>query len=266
MHKILLAFFLLVFFLFPKSEVFAASCSSVGVDIYTTNQAGTRVGPVQNTPFNIQITDPKIKIGTKYKIVLSRLIYSFDTYELTAVEDAKMVGLGAVTAMNPGGPYYFTVYETSGGRDVEKCRSNNFEIISTAAAIAGPAAFVNLCAGPNPPPTCTKGSGLSCDPKQGTIGPGNGIYTAIGCIPTEPKEFIEGTLKFATLAAGGVAFIIMLLAALQMITAEGNPESIKAGQEKFYSAIIGLLLIIFSILLMQVIGVDILGLPGFGRQ
>lgn len=70
--------------------------------------------------------------------------------------------------------------------------------------------------------------------------------TAIGCIPSQPQKLVEGLLKYGTFAAGGIAFLIMILAALQMITAEGNPESIKAGQEKFYSAIIGLLLIIFQ--------------------
>lgn len=92
-----------------------------------------------------------------------------------------------------------------------------------------------------------------------------GMMTAIGCIPSEPKALVEGLLKYGSFAAGAVAFIIMIIAALQMITAEGNPESIKGAQEKFYSAIIGLLLIIFSVLLLQFIGVDILGLPALTR-
>lgn len=113
---------------------------------------------------------------------------------------------------------------------------------------------------------CTGGKGLQC--KEGKIveTDGDGIMTAIGCVPTQPQKLVEGLLKYGTFAAGGIAFLIMILGAIQMITAEGNPESIKHAQERFYSAIIGLLLIIFAVLLMQVIGVDILGLPGFGPQ
>jgi hypothetical protein len=89
--------------------------------------------------------------------------------------------------------------------------------------------------------------------------------TAIGCVPTEPKAFVEGVLRVVSLAAGGIALVLMILAALGMVTSEGNAEALKEAQERFYYAIIGLLVIIFSVLLLQVIGVDILGLPGFSR-
>ena len=124
---------------------------------------------------------------------------------------------------------------------------------AAAAVPAAPAA--TPCTDPK---TCTSGKGLRC-------GGGEGILTAIGCVPTKPQALVEGLLKYGTVAAGAIAFLLMILGALQMITAEGNPESIKHAQERFYSAIIGLLLIIFSVLLMQVIGVDLLGLPGFAR-
>ncbi len=127
------------------------------------------------------------------------------------------------------------------------------------------------------------GGGIPCNTKSGrektrteTIDPTSvnakedriyydGILTAIGCVPTQPKAFVEGVLKFVTFFSGGLALLLMILGALQMITAEGNPENINAAREKFYSAIIGLLFIVFAVLLLQVIGVDILGLPGFTR-
>lgn len=153
----------------------------------------------------------------------------------------------------------------STGRATNQCLK--LSTTGTPGAPGAPGAAAAPAATPCTGPTCTSGSGQRCDPaNQGAISPtGKGIYTAIGCVPTEPQQFIEGLLKYGTFAAGGIAFIIMLLASLQMITAEGNPENIKHAQEKFYSAIIGLLLIVFSVLLMQVIGVDILGLPGFER-
>jgi len=127
------------------------------------------------------------------------------------------------------------------------------------------------------PAKCTTGQGTRCNLRDGSpipplvpgakavAIPNSGILTAIGCVPTQPQALVEGLIRYGTLAAGGVAFLLMILGAIQMITAEGNPETIKHAQERFYSAIIGLLLIIFSVLLMQVIGVDILDLPGFSR-
>ena len=92
-----------------------------------------------------------------------------------------------------------------------------------------------------------------------------GISTAIGCVPTQPIDFVNGFIKFISLLAGGVALLLMIWGAVQMITSAGDAERLKVGQQTFTSAIIGLLFVIFAILLMQIIGIDILGIPGLGR-
>ncbi|MCL4366739.1 hypothetical protein M1563_01070 [Patescibacteria group bacterium] len=89
------------------------------------------------------------------------------------------------------------------------------------------------------------------------------VDTAFGPIPTDPTGFVQTILKFAIAVGGGVALILMALGAIQMITSTGNPEAVKKGQEQFTSAIIGLLFIIFSVMLLQIIGVSILNIPGF---
>lgn len=99
-------------------------------------------------------------------------------------------------------------------------------------------------------------------PSAGISCPG-GLETAIGCIPTDPTEFVKGFLKFAVAIAGGIALLIMVFGSFKMITSAGNPDSLKEGQEMFTNAIIGLLFIIFSTLLLKIIGVDILGLGKF---
>lgn len=129
----------------------------------------------------------------------------------------------------------------------------------------------------------TGGTGDKCDPKDPSYnaekaakectssgGPdvlcdlGNkenpGIRTAIGCIHTSPVGFIKDFLKFIIGIAGGLAFLMMLLGAFQMLTSAGNPDTLAAGKDRLTSAIIGLLFVIFSVLLLQIIGVDILGL------
>ena len=105
-------------------------------------------------------------------------------------------------------------------------------------------------------PTCTSAGG---DPCPG----GQGIKTAIGCIHTDPAGFVKDFLSFAVGTSGGLAFLMMLLGAFQMLTSAGNPETLQAGRDRFSSAIIGLLIVILAVLFLKIIGVDILGIPGF---
>lgn len=111
-------------------------------------------------------------------------------------------------------------------------------------------------------------AGVSCDPKNPLDVNGEpqgvgGIWTAIGCVPTEPTALIQGILKVAVGAGGGIAFLLMLSGVFQLITSQGNPEALKKGSEQIQSAIIGLLFIIFSVILLKIIGVDILSIPDF---
>lgn len=106
---------------------------------------------------------------------------------------------------------------------------------------------------------CTTSAGIPCPDGS------EGIQTAIGCVHTKPVAFISDALRFIAGIAGGIAFLLMLTGAFQMITSSGNPETLNAGRERFTSAIIGLLFIIFSVLLLQIIGVDILGLEQYFR-
>ncbi len=90
-----------------------------------------------------------------------------------------------------------------------------------------------------------------------------GFKTAIGCIHTSPVTLTRDVLTFVAAISGGLAFLMMLLGAFQMLTSQGNPDSLNAGRERLTSAVIGLLFVIFSVLLLRVIGVDILGLGKF---
>ena len=102
---------------------------------------------------------------------------------------------------------------------------------------------------------CTSAKGEECEDKT--------LKTAIGCINTEPGKLVSGLVKVATAAGGAIALLLMILGSLKMILSGGSPDRLKEGREQFTSAVIGLLFIIFSVLLLQVIGVDILNIPGF---
>ena len=117
------------------------------------------------------------------------------------------------------------------------------------------------------PPTChaapASASTSSLSPFCNPSDPNSGVNTAIGCVPTDPSAFIAYLLRFAIGVAGGIAFLLILFGGFQMMTSAGNPERLNAGKELISSAITGLLLIIFSVFLLKVVGVDILGIPGF---
>lgn len=93
-----------------------------------------------------------------------------------------------------------------------------------------------------------------------------GIWTATGCIYPNVKDFIEKTvLGFSVGLAGMVALLCIIYAAIRLQTSQGNPENIKKAQELLTSCIMGLMLIIFSVFILRLIGVDILKIPGFSK-
>ena len=97
-----------------------------------------------------------------------------------------------------------------------------------------------------------------------TCNGGEGIETALGCIPTEPGAFTKFLLGFAIGIGGGIAFLLMIFGGLQIIFSGGNPDKVKAGKEIITAALGGLLLIIFAVFILRLIGYDILKIPGFG--
>jgi len=114
------------------------------------------------------------------------------------------------------------------------------------------------------PPPVTGGGSSSTDVRC----EGTGINTAIGCIPVLGNDngtaFYASILKWAVGVGGGIAFLLIVYAGFMVMTASGNPERLKAGQELLTSAISGLILLIFSVFILRFIGIDILQLGSFG--
>ena len=106
------------------------------------------------------------------------------------------------------------------------------------------------------------GSDLHTQNPQGSCGQGN-IDTALGCIPTTQTGFFQKFFGLGIGIAGGIAFLLILYGGIKMMLSAGNPEALNEGREVVTSAIFGLLLIIFSVFILKIIGVNVLGLPGF---
>lgn len=131
---------------------------------------------------------------------------------------------------------------------------------STNAATTGDSS-ADICKENPKDPKCSSAGGIACNPETGKPGDG-GILTAIGCVPSQPQPLVEGLIKFITFGSGGISLLLMIFASFRYITSAGNPDSVKAAWDQFQNALIGLLFVLFSVLLLQIIGVDILGIPG----
>lgn len=94
------------------------------------------------------------------------------------------------------------------------------------------------------------------------------VSTAIGCIPvSNTNDFVAFILRWALGVGGGIAFLLIIYAGFMIMSSSGNPDRLKAGQELLTSAIAGIIMLIFSVFILKVIGIDILGLSnlGFGK-
>ncbi len=94
---------------------------------------------------------------------------------------------------------------------------------------------------------------------------GQGIWTAIGCIPSNPQKIIQTIITIGLALGGGIVLIMILAGSFMLSVSQGDPNKTKEAKEMITSAIIGLLFVIFSVTILQFIGVSILHIPGFGE-
>lgn len=96
---------------------------------------------------------------------------------------------------------------------------------------------------------------------------GGGYWSSLGCFSGNLSELIgQKILGTGVGIAGGIALLCIMFAAFQMQTSSGNAEKVKKAQELLTNCITGLMIIIFSVLILKIIGVDILRIPGFSYK
>jgi hypothetical protein len=132
---------------------------------------------------------------------------------------------------------------------------------------SSPPALIQCCdttaecpAGTNPPGAPYLG-GWSCTTASGRTG----ADTALGCLETSDVNlFVGQILRWGVGIAAAGAFFMLVYGGVQMMTASGDPKRVKAGQELIISSIAGVILIILSVILLNFLGINILGLGGLG--
>jgi len=110
---------------------------------------------------------------------------------------------------------------------------------------------------------CIQGDRLQTEYKSKNPIPG--IWTAIGCLPIDlPPLFQMYIFTYGIGMVGGIAFLYLIYGFFLILTSGGNAEKIEQAKQIIISALSGLILIIFSVLLLKIIGTDIIRIPGFG--
>lgn len=97
---------------------------------------------------------------------------------------------------------------------------------------------------------------------QGTCAGGTAaIDTAIGCVPIgDINSFAAFFFKWGLGIAGGIGFLFLIYASFQVMTSQGDPKRLQTGKELLMSAVSGIILLAFSVLVLKVLGVNILGI------
>jgi hypothetical protein len=89
--------------------------------------------------------------------------------------------------------------------------------------------------------------------------------TELGCLPTDPIQFIGRFYGIGLSLIGGVALLFIIIGGYTILMSRGNPTQLNTGKSYIFYAILGLLLAIFGYLFIEVLVVDILSIPGFSK-
>lgn len=103
---------------------------------------------------------------------------------------------------------------------------------------------------------CIDCVGSSEDGKQAKI------YTAVGCIRVSGDGLTEDLVRLLLGISGGIALLTILGGAFLLSTSQGEVSKVKKAREMITAAVLGILFIIFSIIILNFVGVRILRIPG----
>lgn len=101
--------------------------------------------------------------------------------------------------------------------------------------------------------------------KQWNSGNCKNTSTAVGTFSTDTTGFIKTVFDILLSISGGIALLLIIKAGYQLLTSQGKPQQVQEGRDQLIAAIVGLIFLIFSFVALQLLGFDILHIPGFGK-
>lgn len=109
---------------------------------------------------------------------------------------------------------------------------------------------------PPPPPPCARNTF--------TDGKCDNFNTAFGLMGTDSASLTKSIFGILLSFSGGLALLLIIRSGYTLMTSQGNPQRVQEGRDQLVAAIVGLVFLIFSFVLLQLIGYDLLRIPGFG--
>lgn len=129
-------------------------------------------------------------------------------------------------------------------------------VVATAAEGADSAASYDPCVRIKAADACHACMGSNPDDPQG-------FWTGIGCISTNPVTATRDLLEFM-LGVGGLFVVFQILVgSFQLVVSRGNPQALQQARERITNSVIALLLIVFSVTILEFVGRTVLHIPGF---
>ena len=86
-----------------------------------------------------------------------------------------------------------------------------------------------------------------------------GFYTAVGCMPFEINTLVKGIIILGLLFGGVLTLLCIVFSAIKIQASKGDSAKVSKAQETIKSCITGLILIIFSAFIINVLGSGIFG-------
>lgn len=94
----------------------------------------------------------------------------------------------------------------------------------------------------------------------------NGVYrTDFGNIPCTPTGFAQSMYGIGLSFIGIVALLFIVYGGYLILTSQGNPDQISKGRSYITYSIIGILVAVGGYAFYQIVLVNIIKVPGFGR-
>lgn len=96
-------------------------------------------------------------------------------------------------------------------------------------------------------------------------GPDGTIITDIGSIPCSPTGFAQAVYSIGLMFIGVVALLFIIYGGYLILTSQGSPDQVAKGKSYITYAIIGIVVAVAGYALYQIVILNVLKLPGFGR-
>jgi hypothetical protein len=247
--------FLILIFAYPKSSLAqAATCGSytANLDGEYVNISGSGCDPDGSYLVHL-LSGGEVVEASSVFVSGGSFTHSFHLNE-DGVYSTRLIF--SAELIDDTGPLTYTASGSAGLSCGDPCNANDSNCPSECPSVMGDDGNWS-CAGSN--------DFRVLRPDECTYEGSKGLKTSLGCIPVESSGFIAWLLKIGISIGGGIAFLLMVWGGFIFVTSSGNPEKVKQGQEIIVSALVGLLFIIFSIFILEFIGVDILAIPGLTK-